>query len=101
MNALAVVVVVVDLMASEHEAVKTLLVNKHLFQFDALLSHVLIVHDLVRCFRITASIKFCFNQKVASLSVDPQLTVLHYNLLEHRLRELFFKPDWLQHEGVS
>ncbi len=55
-DASAVEVVVVDLVAGEHETVQAEIVNKHFLQFDALLSHVLVVDHLVWHFCIAASI---------------------------------------------
>ena len=56
MHTSAVEMVVVDLMASQHETVETQVVNKHFFKLNALLTHVLVIDNLVRHFSVAASI---------------------------------------------
>jgi len=55
--AFTVEVVIVDLVTREHEAVKPQVVNKHFFKFDALLSHVLIIYDLVGRLSVATNIE--------------------------------------------
>jgi len=56
MHTSAVEIVVVDLVASQHEAVEAQVVNKHFLQLNTLLTHVLVIDNLVGHFSVAASI---------------------------------------------
>lgn len=60
-------------------------VDEHFLKFNALLSHVLVIDDLVGSFCVCCCIKFSFNKQVTSLSVNPNPVVLHDDLLKHSL----------------
>ena len=49
---------------------------------------------------MTACVQLGLDKKIATLSVNPHLIVLHHNLLENRLGKLLLKLYRLQSEGV-
>ncbi len=94
------VVIVVHLVARQHEAMQSQFVDKHLFGLCALLPHVAIVCHFVVRTRFLARFDLSFNEQIGALRVNPELTVLQNHLLEHSLRQWLSEIDFPESEGI-
>ena len=72
-------------MTCQHEAVESLLFNKHFLELNALISHTLVVRRPIGCLSDALGLHLCLDQEVITLSIDPNAVVLHDNLLKDTL----------------
>lgn len=100
MNHIWVEVIVEDFVTRQHEAVKSLLVHEHFLEFNALISHTLVVRCAIGCLSNALGLNLGLDQEIVSLRVDPNAVVLHYNLLKDTLLERLPEFYGFQSEGI-
>ena len=100
MNHIRVEVIVEDFVTRQHEAVKSLLIHEHFLEFNALISHTLVVRCAIGCLSNALGLNLGLDQEIVSLRVDPNAVVLHYNLLKDTLLERLPEFYGFQSEGI-
>lgn len=86
MDVVTTVIVVEDVIASEHKTMHTKFINEHFSEFNSLLTHHWVVYYHVDLFNLGRALYFRLDQELSALRVDPKFVILKYYLLETSFR---------------